>query len=551
MESIKTLEKKLVKFKQNGEEKVEILNQLSKAYWSSLSEKALDYGKQALKLSEKIDDKEGKGKALNNIGVSYFYLTKYDSAIEVFFKALEIHEELGIKRKISSSYNNIGMIYDATGKYEKALEYYNNSLKIDEELEDKKSIANSLNNTGNTYNHLKKHDKSLEYHEKALKIFEKIDDKLGVSASLNNIGNVYLTVVEKPDKAHEYFLKSLKINKEIGNKNRIAISLINLGDCYTKLHNSPKALIYLEQGLKVSEEIEAKNLIRDCYKVYSELYSIKENLKKALEYYKLYSKTKDSIFTEESSKKIAEMQTKYETEKKEKEAEIFRLKNIELAKANKDIQKKNKELEIHEEHISLINNILQHDLTNNLSITNSAIRLFRKSNDMKMIDEILKSTEKSVELIRNMQNLEKFLNLHSALKLYYLNDVLDTITKNYDKISFKITGRSKVLADDSLSSVFENIIGNAVVHGKSDKIDITILKKEKICEVRIADNGVGIPEKIRESIFDEGFKYGKEAHTGMGLFIVKKAMENYGGTISVENNEPKGTIFVLTFRRMG
>ncbi|HDN73870.1 MAG TPA: ATP-binding protein, partial [Archaeoglobus sp.] len=55
--------------------------------------------------------------------------------------------------------------------------------------------------------------------------------------------------------------------------------------------------------------------------------------------------------------------------------------------------------------------------------------------------------------------------------------------------------------------------------------------------------------EIKERIFEEGFKYGENARTGLGLYIVRKVMEKYGGKVWVEDNEPTGTIFVLEFKR--
>jgi len=557
MENISNLQKKLSQCKKEGGGKVEILNQLSKAYWNLSPHKAMDYGKQALELSKKINDKEGKGKAFNTIGVSYYYLARYDSALECFFKSLKIHEELGIKRKIASSYNNIGMIYEVTDKYKDALEFYNNSLKIEKELGNKRVIANSLNNTGNVWGHLKKPDKVLEHYKKALKIFEEIDDKLGVSASLNNIGDVYLTVIENPDKALEYFLKSLKINKEIGNKNRIAISLINLGDCYTKLHNPQKALIYLKLGLEVAEDIEAKNIISGCYKIYSELYSIKENYKKALEYHKLYSEIENSIFTEEGNQKIAEMQTKYETEKKEKEAEIFRLKNVELAKANKQLKKEitkrkkaEEEIKISKERLQIINKILRHDLTNNFVVIISAINLYKINSETKMLSEIEKRAAKSLNTIRRLREQESFIDSHSELNEYNITEVLNNIIVDFPDVDIHIEGSCTAFADEALYSVFENLINNAVKHGNSKKIEVSITSDKQFCEIKFKDFGTGIPDEIKDKIFDEGFYHGKTGHTGIGLHIVKRTIESYGGSVSVEDNEPNGAVFVMKLRKV-
>ncbi|MDO9528156.1 MAG: ATP-binding protein, partial [Syntrophales bacterium] len=95
-----------------------------------------------------------------------------------------------------------------------------------------------------------------------------------------------------------------------------------------------------------------------------------------------------------------------------------------------------------------------------------------------------------------------------------------------------------------------NIIRNAIDHGKTDRIDITIDKQENFCEVRIADYGVGIPDQIKEQVFKKGFQYGETGHTGLGLHIVKKAMESYGGIVHIEDNTPMGAVFVLRLRRI-
>ena len=103
------------------------------------------------------------------------------------------------------------------------------------------------------------------------------------------------------------------------------------------------------------------------------------------------------------------------------------------------------------------------------------------------------------------------------------------------------------MADDSLSSVIDNIIRNAVIHGKADRIAITIGKATGRCEVRIADNGSGIPDEIKAKVFEEGFTHGDTGHTGLGLHIVEKAMKAYGCHAYTEDNETKGAIFVLRF----
>ncbi len=213
-------------------------------------------------------------------------------------------------------------------------------------------------------------------------------------------------------------------------------------------------------------------------------------------------------------------------------------------------KKREEELEAHREHIKLINKILRHDLINDLSVINSALRLYGRSKEEELLEEASVYVNKSVELINRMRELEIFISSHRGLKLYPVTEVLKEVLASYPAIAFNIEGEGQILADESLNSIIDNIISNAVVHGKTDRIDIKIGGRGEYCEIWIADYGVGIPEELKAKIFGEGFAYGETGGTGLGLYIVKKAMETYGGHVRVEDNIPRGAVFVLALRKV-
>ena len=208
------------------------------------------------------------------------------------------------------------------------------------------------------------------------------------------------------------------------------------------------------------------------------------------------------------------------------------------------------ELEAHREHIKLINKILRHDIINDLSVINSALRLYGRSKKKELLEEVSARVNKSVELINRMRDLEIFISAHRGLKSYSFTEVLKKVLVSYPAIAFNIEGECQVLADDSLDSAIDNIIRNAVDHGKTDRIDIKIVGRGEYCEIRIADYGVGIPDELKAKIFGEGFVYGETGGTGLGLCIVKNAMETYGGHVRIEDNRPRGAVFVLTLKRV-
>ncbi len=175
-------------------------------------------------------------------------------------------------------------------------------------------------------------------------------------------------------------------------------------------------------------------------------------------------------------------------------------------------KKREEELEAHREHIKLINKILRHDIINDLNVINSALRLYGRSKKEELLEEASAHVNKSVKLINRMRELETFISSHRDLKLYSVTEVLKEVLASYPAIAFNIVGEGPVLADESLNSVIDNIISNAVVHGKTDRIDIKIGGRGEYCEIRIADYGVGIPEELKEKIFEERFCMVKQGY---------------------------------------
>ena len=198
--------------------------------------------------------------------------------------------------------------------------------------------------------------------------------------------------------------------------------------------------------------------------------------------------------------------------------------------------------------LRLLNKILRHDLLNNLMVISANVEMVN-TEDKDKTNKAFEYIQKSAKLIYRMKELESLVSTGFELKNYDIKSILKEIFKNYADIKFKVDGNCIVLADDAISSVFDNIIRNAVIHGNTKKIDIKIRCINDYCEIHFSDYGIGIPQEIKNRLFEEGFAYGKNRGTGLGLFIVKKTIARYGGNISVEDNSPNGTIFILRLRK--
>jgi signal transduction histidine kinase/Tfp pilus assembly protein PilF len=303
-------------------EKIEIFNELSKAYDTISYDKSLDYAKQALELTKKFKSKEDVATSLDKVARIYYFLTNYDESINYFIESLKMRENIGDKKAIAQSYNNLGVVYLNLENDTKTLEYLQKAWDLSEEIRDDELMKKTANNLGIVYMKLSNYDKSLEYYRKALNLTKETDFKQ-LSVCLNNIGMIYW-YLENYDKALEYYLDALKINEEEKYKWSISNTSRNIGIIYIEFHNYNKASVYLKKALKIAEEIDSKHLIKDCYITFSHLYFAKGNYKKAYEYHEMYSEVKDSIFTKELGKNIAELEVKFETVKKEKKIEILK-----------------------------------------------------------------------------------------------------------------------------------------------------------------------------------------------------------------------------------
>ncbi|MFB6284110.1 MAG: sensor histidine kinase [Halobacteria archaeon] len=102
-------------------------------------------------------------------------------------------------------------------------------------------------------------------------------------------------------------------------------------------------------------------------------------------------------------------------------------------------------------------------------------------------------------------------------------------------------------ANDMVSSVFRNVLKNAVQHNDKDitEIEVTVRETEGEVVVEIADNGPGIPESHREEIFHKTKTGERSEGTGIGLYLVETLVDDYDGEVWIEDNDPEGTIFKI------
>ena len=464
--------------------RVDILTLLSRKYLGRNPDTALKKGMYALTLAKQLNYKKGIAQSLNAIGNVHRIKGDYQEALDFFLQALKIEEESNNKLRIAKIQNNIGTVYFYQKDYTKTIDYFHKSLEALEQLGDKRSMAASLNNIGGVYNIQEDHKKALEYFFRAYDIAEEINDKKGISVYLTSIGGVYIKF-EEYDKALEYLLISLKIKEELNARKSITYNYFAIGELYLRKQQYEYAIEYYNKALEISRELNIKEGIKEAYESLSELYANKDDYKKAYEYYQLYSKMTDSLFNEENAKQIAEMQTKYESEKKQKQIEI---QNLKLNKQDLELNR---------------NRILQYGLTGGVLMlillsyfVYSRYRLKQKAN--KQLAEKNKEITDSILYAKYIQ--EALLPLMEEIMDKLPNSFI--LFKPKDIVSGDFYWFANVSRDDARSYIIAAV--DCTGHGVPGAF-MSMLGNAYLSEI-VNEKGITKPSDILEALRDDIIK---------------------------------------------
>jgi len=207
----------------------------------------------------------------------------------------------------------------------------------------------------------------------------------------------------------------------------------------------------------------------------------------------------------------------------------------------------------------------QLELAQDVIMTNGKL----EAADKEMIDASLASLERSAALIDNVRKLQKIRSDKVKNTQIDLSEMLAGIVKQYDglyprkSIAVDIgAGPHIVKANDLLRDVFVNLIGNAIKHSNGSKVEIAVKLEDvwddgkKYYKVLIEDNGPGIPDDMKENIFNRLQRGATKARgMGLGLYLVKSLVDSFNGKVWVEDrvtdNHTKGSRFIVMLPAAG
>jgi PAS domain S-box-containing protein len=209
-----------------------------------------------------------------------------------------------------------------------------------------------------------------------------------------------------------------------------------------------------------------------------------------------------------------------------------------------------KALKQSEEREKFLLTLLRHDIKNKIYIIRGYLDLLSKSElseeNQKLIEKALITSDKSHQLLEKVGMLRDIVQEDEVIEINLGKFLLDAIEKNQHKIEENKIAIEyeevayKVLGGPLLEELFTNIIDNSIKHANCGKIKISCQERNRKIVIILEDDGIGIPKKMRENILTGKYSSEVSTDTGIGLLLIKRITERYGGRIAIKESNLGG-----------
>jgi two-component sensor histidine kinase len=523
--------------------KVKLLNSLASTFYQTSTDSIDHYSLQALQLAQKISYRKGEADAEAHQASCHRLKGDYITAVNKLQYGIKIYEALHNHAFAADNYLEIAQVYKDMGGDSKTLEYINKGIAYSKHgynlfnnIHDTAGMVESLNMCGILYRDIGKTNGRKHYYDSAFAVYTKAVEMIersgkgrrSISKLYNNISQVYNEYWKDYKKALEYLFKAEAENKANNNINSLSFNYGNIALAYAKLNQPDKALVYSRKMLATSRLLDRPERMRNAYNSMYTVFSAAGRFDSALHYYKMADMLDDSLNNVAKTNEVIDLQTKYETGKKE--SEISRLHTESLAK-NKQIvllvsalvifalliafmgwlynriRKQRQEITAQSKKLEVMMKELHHRVKNNLQIVSSLLSL----QTYKVQDEeavlVLKESQQRVQAMSFIhQRLYKTESLTAVNMKEYLTDLAESLVSSYgynrDDFDLKLEVEKEMLDIDKalpigliINELVTNSLKYAYANTNRPSLNITLKEEEGKLVCSIKDNGIGIDEQ--------------------------------------------------------
>ncbi len=305
--------------------KVELLLEISEFYRTELrdSEKALEYATLAVRKAIELRDKNLIAQASIQAGALHRNKGESDFALKLLLRGLNAAEEIGDDSLQTDALHKIAVTYLLMRDFKQSYEYAVKEEKLWRISGSEYGLASALNLKGLSLIYLQRINEAIESLDQGLVIAEKLENEDLIYKLFSNLADAYLKQGDV-GKATSYITKSREITERINDSYGNIVNMIKLGEIYSEKGDLSKAINTTEKGVELAQKLRYAALVRNGYEALREIYFRAGNYKKAFENQSLAVAMNDSLSNISRRHQVSNMQTYYESERKERENQLLK-----------------------------------------------------------------------------------------------------------------------------------------------------------------------------------------------------------------------------------
>jgi signal transduction histidine kinase len=592
---------------------------------------------------ENIVSTKTKKNIYSEIADSYLLINDIRMAYEFFIKLFQLGEttqNIGAQQEANLQ---LGKFYQHVNDFEKATQYLVKSVDLALKMDDPDEICDSYRELTRVYIKTKNYDLAIRSSEKSIFLVDKINNAtfsryyvyLAHGNALANCG--------KLQEALKPLYKSVELCKDVDDKGALSVTYISLADAFKAMNKIDSAnyyyslcetlipsmsegnlmsyqasygglllkkgsynaaIIQYKKSIALASEFDEKILLQKNYNFISQAYEKIGDKDNSLLFIKKALNLRDSIYSEENTKRTAEAQFKFDLAQSEEQLKtlqsrqtytimgglfmllcfavaflsyFLRSKNEKnrllldqteiLTEKTNIIDNKNRQLEESNEILRQFAYASAHDLKEPLRSINSFINIIQKkytNNLPPEANEYMNFVTIGVKRMESLLNaLLEFSSVLSDEDVAHKNNevplVLKDVFHHYENIieEKKAVIRyasvfPRILMNEAhLKQILYNLVHNALKFSKNEaKVEIGYSLKDSEFILSVKDEGIGMDESYGDKIFILFQRLDRVTHkesAGIGLTICKKIMDKYEGRIWFESVVNEGTTFFVAF----
>jgi len=510
-------------------------------------ETAQTFSESALAYFEEFQDLKGMADANYNLGSIYYRTNDYHKGLRLMLECLRSYRIINDFHNQARVLIPIGTIYEYFGDYQHASESYMQCIEISKEINDLNLESNAYNPLSGIYLKRNEIDLAFELIQKSISIKLGTGDNRGLAFAYYSRGKIHLRCQEF-DKALDDFNAALTMTIETSDRLGQGMVLNKMGTAHFEMNNfEPARRCFLDAEV-VSQKYNITFVLARAHHNLYKLAKAEDKPMEALTYFEQSIKMKDAVVNKETFNIIESYDVLLKIEALEHETRLQKEKNSIIEQKNAELDsffyRVSHDLKGPISSLFGLHNLVQSEISDQASLRffNHYHEQVQRMNNIIM--GLIKLTEtKNAKELNAKIDFDKLVD-ECVSSCHYMDQFAGVIVKKcIERIEFKSEW-------PIVNTILQNLIENAIKYSRKDIepfVNISIRLVNDNIVICVEDNGQGIPEEHLYLIFDMFHRANTRVQgSGLGLYILRRAVERLQGSIKVESKLNIGSIFTVT-----